>query len=104
VKKYMMILGAKIISTNEAEPDKTIMKLELLEMSPVRKTATMSKILKETMGGNLKAIYDNAQEWQNTQLLDVIYCTIGEWKDRGYKIGRHVTVEVLPDDTTGGIK
>jgi len=101
MKKHMMILGAEIISSNEGNPDDSIMKLTLIPITTVRKVTTIEQIMD---GGTVEDMIDTAVQHQKGQLKDVCYIGLGEWRDQKYKIGRHITLEILPDDTTGGIK
>jgi len=98
----MMIIGCEIVSSDESNPDNSIFKLTLMELKLVKikqKMGIMGSIMKGVDTEDLLNIIEKLK-----QRHDVMFITLGEWRDKSYKIGRHVTLEILPDDTTGGIK
>ena len=101
MKKHMMIVGCEIVSSNEKNTDESIFKITLMPLTTVRKVTSMKHILNL---GSMEEMIDASLSHQNTQMKDSIYITLAEWRDKQYKIGRHVTIELLPDNTTGGIK
>lgn len=102
MKKYMMIVGCEIVNSDEDNPDDSIFKLKLMELVLVKKHQIKSVMKIITGGGDPEELAKTIQQVQ--QRFDVVYTTLGEWRDKGYKIGKHVTMELLPDDTTGGMK
>ena len=102
MKKHMMIIGCEIVSSDESNPSNSLFKLTLMELKLVKmkqKMGVMGAIMKGADTEELVQTVENLK-----QRYDVMFITLGEWRDCGYKIGRHVTLELLPDDTTGGIK
>lgn len=95
----MMIIGCEIISSNEKNPDESIFKLTLLPLTTIKKVTRIESL----MGGAIEDIIGGMAEHQAGQLKDTMYITLGEWRDQSYKIARHVSLEILPDNTTGGV-
>lgn len=101
MNKMMMIIGAEIKSSNENDPDASIIKLTLIPLTIVRKKTVLSKIM---ASDDVEEMLDVAKRHEETQLKDTVYITTKEWRERAYKIGRHVTLSLLPNNDTGGIK
>lgn len=99
MKKYMIIIGMEIQAYNETGIK--IMKLTLREQDNVKIKPDTNSI-----GGLInfgKQIAKGAvlEEYKSNVYVSCFECY--PWKEKGYKIGRHVTLELIPDDTTGGI-
>jgi len=97
MKQHMMIVGCKIISSNP-RPELTIFKLTLTELTTVKRKISIGDII----GGDLDEVIDDVKS--SAQKEHIVYISMKEWVDSRYKIGSHVTLEMLRDDTTGGIK
>ena len=99
MKQHMMIIGAKIIS-NSSEPglQDGIMKLTLIPLTTVK---IKQPGLLDMAKGGMEKLMVQAQNLAPKETT--IHITISEWIEKGYKINKHVTIELLPDDTTGGI-
>lgn len=95
MKQHMMIIGCEIL---HASTEFTVFELTLVPLT----TAKVKTGLLSLASGGMEGLMNAAAKQQ--QQKTKIYIDQNEWKDRGYKIGRHVTLELLPDDTTGGIK
>lgn len=98
----MMIIGCEIVNSDEKNPDNSVFRLKLMELKLVKKNQIQSMMDTILGGGNAEDIAMTLSQVQ--QRFDTVFITLGEWRDRGYKIGKHVTLEMLPDETTGGIK
>ena len=94
----MMIIGAKFVYSNDEKPDESIIELTLIPLTTVKAKTSLTSLV----GGGFEALMKSAQQMQQRE--HKTYITTGEWREQGYKIGRHVTLEMLPDDTTGGVK
>ena len=94
MKKHMIIVGCEVIEDD-------VFRLSLMELTTVTKMERAEKISRFK---KLDQMNKEIEEWDKTQKRDTIFISVHEWHDCGYKIGRHVTVELLPDDTTGEVK
>ncbi|HDM25612.1 MAG TPA: hypothetical protein ENG24_03345 [Thermoplasmatales archaeon] len=99
MKMYCMITGCEIVHTAPGA-ENTIFKLTLTPLTNVKQDINVMDAMEK--GSILDIISMVKQEAFQPQ--HIVYITQREWMDRGYKIGRHVTIEILPDDTTGGIR
>lgn len=99
MKQYMMIIGCEIIHSDEENPDLSLFKLTLQPLTNVKQEIN----IEDAQSGGLMGLIGKVQT-MSIKPTATIHITLGEWRDRGYKIGRHVTLELLPDDTTGGVK
>ena len=102
MKKYMMIVGAKIIQSNKENPDMSIVELYLLQLTNVKQDMNLAEASSMSFL-KLGNLVNKLEMHKMEQEQDRVIITLGEWRDRGYKIGKHVSLELLPDDTTGGV-
>jgi hypothetical protein len=91
MKEYMQILGCEII-------DNDFMELTLVPLSIAKKKKVG---LMDLAGGDMDSLLAMLPQKQNKTKL---FVRIEQWGNMRLMIGRHVSVELLPDDTTGGIK
>ena len=100
MKINMMIIGAEI-KNNGKEPDARdgVMEVTMIPITIIKpKTPGLMDLIK----GDMELIMKQAQGL--VQHHTIHYISIGEWLDNGYKIAKHVTLEMLPDNMTGGIQ
>lgn len=100
MKQHMMIIGAKIVKSS-TEPGK---RDGIVELTCVPLTVVKEKtpgLLSIATGG----LEELMKQTQNMRQFETKVCiSISQWIEQDLKIARHVTVELLPDDTTGGVK
>lgn len=94
MKQNMMIVGCNVKSTNEENPDLSIFELELQPLTTVKKVTAIEDIMSN---GSFEGMIGAAMEYQQGQLRSSVYITLGEWRDKKYNIGSHVTFEMLPE-------
>ena len=101
MKQHMMIIGAEIKQSGQPGKQDDLMELTLIPLTTVKKKQPS---LMGMLGGSLdmETLMKQAQELQQQRTKVYIYSK--EWINNGYKIAKHVTLELLPDHATGGIK
>ena len=99
MKQHMMIVGCKIVS-DSSEPGKRdgLMNLTLIPLTTVK---VKQPGLMDLASGGMEKLMQKAQNLAPKEAN--IHITIGEWIDCKYRIGCHVTVDLLPDKDTGGL-
>lgn len=96
MKTYMMIIGAEIKSSGK-EPGARdgVMEVTLVPLTVIKqKTPGFMDLMK----GDMELIMKQAQGLVQHHTKHFI--SVGEWIDQGYKIAKHATLEMLPDDMT----
>lgn len=92
LKEYMMLMGAEIL-------DDTWMELTFIPLTTVTKKKPS---LMDLASGNLesvqKAVEGEKQHKTKMYILQTTYASMG------LKLSKHVSIELLPDDTTGGVQ
>ena len=88
----MMISGVDIV-------DDYTMELKLIPITTVKKKKLG---LMELASGNLDTLVSELQK--DKQYKTTLYIPVKQWNEMNLKLGKHVTVEMLPDDTTGGME
>ena len=99
MKQHMMIIGAEIVRSGTPGKQDDIIKLTVISLNIVKQKMPG---LMDMLGGNIEQVVQQVQQTQ--QIKDTIHITSKEWVENGYKLGKHITVEVLPDESTGGVK
>lgn len=102
LKKHYMIIGVEGMTSDEANPDNSIIRLKLMELELV-KAKQMQTIIESVMNGEHPEELAKSM-MQVQQRFDIIYVTLGFWRENKLKFGRHMMMELDIDDTTGGIK
>jgi hypothetical protein len=102
LKRYCMIIGAEGITSNEANPDESIMRLKLMELKLVKQKQLETVISSVLSGSSPEELAMSMAQVQ--QRFDIIYITLGFWRENKLKIGKHMLLELNIDNTTGGIK
>ena len=86
-----MIIGAEILDDEHIE-------ITLIPLTTVKKKTSLSSLL----CGDLESLQQMVQ--QSKQHHTKIVMLQKDFVDMGLKIAKHVTVEVLSDNTTGGVE
>lgn len=99
MRQHMMIIGCNIIRSS-SEPGKRdgIMEVTLVPLSTVK---VKKPGLMDMATGGIEKLISQVQDAAPKQSKIII--SIGEWIECKYRIGCHVTLELLPDTTTGGL-
>ena len=98
MKQHMMIVGAEIIRSGTPEKHDGVIKVTVVPLTLVKKKAPG---LMDMLHGNME---DVIQQVQGTvQTKDCIHITSNEWLEHNYCLGKHITLEIYPDETTGGV-
>jgi len=90
MKKHMIIVGCEEVTSNDETPDDSIFKIVLSEINIIKQKIGLMDMAK----GNLSQIMSNVAAAQRHR--DIVYITLGEWRDKQYMIGGRVTLEMLP--------
>jgi len=98
MKQHMMIIGCKILHSDDEKPDNSVFQLVLRPLTIVKQKTRLIGLASSGFEG----LMNEAKRLQQDDTIVII--NLGEWRDNGYKIGKHVTLEMLPDETIGGIK
>jgi len=97
-----MIIGAEGITSDESNPDNSIMRLKLMELKLVKEKQLMTVMESVLSGEHPEELAESMMQVQ--QRFDIIYISLGFWRDNKLKIGKHMTIDLDIDNTTGGIK
>jgi hypothetical protein len=92
MKEFMQVVGSEII-------DNDWMEITLVPLTMVKPKKVS---LMDLAGGDLDTIM--ASVGQKKQNKSKLYMRIEEWGKHRLCIGRHVSVELLTDETSGGQK
>ena len=98
MKISMIIIGAEIKNSGKEEDARDgVMEVTLIPLTIIKpKTPGLMDLMK----GDMEMIMKQAQGLVQHHTKHFI--SVGEWIDQGYKIAKHVTLEMLPDGMTGG--
>ena len=103
MKQYYMITGMNIHAYSN-EGNFKIMKLTLIPHTNVKVEHKLKDML--DVGNVLQMAKDTARELREEELTTIVYVNCKEcypWIETGYKIGRHVTIDLEMDNDTGGV-
>jgi hypothetical protein len=92
MKEYMSIVGCKLTGDNQME----IALVPLTGLVKKKKVGFM-----DLASGDMESLIGMIPKRQNET---IIYVGMEQWGAMKLMIGRHVSIEILPDDTTGGLK
>jgi hypothetical protein len=92
MKEFMQVVGSEIIDNDWVE----------ITLVPLTMVKPKKVSLMDLSGGDLDTIM--ASVGQKKQNKSKLYMRIEEWGKHRLCIGRHVSVELLTNDTTGGPK
>lgn len=98
MKQYMMVVGMEVITYNEIDK---MMKMILQPLTNVKTKPDTSSVKGILSFGKQIAKGMVTEEHRSTIYVPCEQCY--PWKTDGYKIGRHMVLDVNMDDTTGGI-
>ena len=97
-----MIIGAEGITSDESNPENSIMRLKLMELVLVKERQLQTVMEGILSGAHPEELAQSMMQVQ--QRFDIVYCTLGFWRKNNLNIGRHMLLELNIDNTTGGIK
>lgn len=92
MKEYMMIIGAEILDNTWTE----------LTLIPIATVSKKKPKLTDLIGGDLGSIQQAVEE--EKQHKTKVHIPHTTYASLGLKLSKHVTLELLPDDTTGGVQ
>lgn len=91
MKEYMMVTGCEILDNDWVE----------ITMQPLSIVKNKKVGLMDLASGDMSALLSAIpQKPHKTK----VYMKVESWGSMQLKIGRHVSLELLPDDITGGTK